>query len=344
MSLISEIRSQPEVLKRLLENIEEIRGVVREMRKQKAAFIFLAARGSSDNAGLYAKYLWGSANRLPLALAAPSLYSIYKESPRLSKCMVVGISQSGQSPDIVSVIKEGKKQGVMTLAITNDVNSPLANESDVVIDLLADQEKAVAATKTYTAELMTIALISALLNDDGARLEALHRVPDTISEALKLENEIIRITERYRFMKHCVVLGRGYNFATAFEWSLKLKELAYVAAEPYSTADFKHGPVAIVTQGFPVLAIAPGGLAFDNVLETLSALRKEVQADLLVISNQEQALTLSNSPIRLPEDLPEWLSPLVAIIPAQLFSYHLTRVKGFDTENPRGLAKVTLTV
>jgi glucosamine--fructose-6-phosphate aminotransferase (isomerizing) len=256
---------------------------------------------------------------------------------------VLGISQSGQSPDIVSVVAEGRRQGSPTLAITNDPDSPLAQAAEFVVDVCAGPEKAVAATKTYTAQLMTIAMLSAAAGDDGDRLADLQRVPELVEQALALDDAIERAVERYRYMEQCVVLGRGYNYATAFEWSLKLKELAYVVAEPYSSADFRHGPVAIVSRGFPVFAVVPDGAIFDDMLAFLSDLVVNRQVELLTISNREEALSLAYTPLRLPDGLPEWLSSIVSIVPAQLFCYHLTRAKGYDPESPRGLSKVTLT-
>ena len=343
MSIKSEIFSQPEVLSTILSDIGEIERVANEIRKRNITYVFLAARGTSDNAGLYAKYLWGAVNKLPLALAAPSLFSLYQSPPVMKDSIVVGVSQSGQSPDIIAVLEEGRKQGVITLAITNDTNSPLARVAEFVIDIAAGPEIAVAATKTYTAELMIIAILSTLLDKERTRLAELERVPDLISQVLKLDSDIERMAERYRYMQQCVVLGRGHNYATAFEWSLKLKEMAYVAAGPYSSADFQHGPIALVTQGFPVLAIAPKGAVYNNLMTLLTSLRNEYQTELVIISNEKEALSLAHSPIQLPVDLPEWLSPMVAIVPAQLFSFHLTHAKGFDAEKPRGLSKVTKT-
>lgn len=344
MSLRSEIFEQPLVLACLLKNqMEDVQEVARAIRARGVNYIFLAARGTSDNAGLYAKYLWGVFNRLPIALAAPSLFSMYGRPPALRNALVVGISQSGQSPDIVSVVAEGGRQGAPTLVITNDPDSPLAQAAEFVIDVGAGPEEAVAATKTYTAQLLAIAMLSVALGGESDRLAALQRVPALVQQALALDSTIKQVAERYRYMEQCVVLGRGYNYATAFEWSLKLKELAYVVAEPYSSADFQHGPVAIVSHGFPVFAVVPGGAVFDDMLALLSRLVDENQAELLVISDKEEALSLAHTPLRLPVDLLEWLSPLVSIVLAQLFCYHLTRAKGYDTEAPRGLSKVTLT-
>lgn len=343
MSLHSEIHSQPEVLAHLLEDMAQFELVVKEIRTKNPAYVFLAARGTSDNAGLYAKYLWGSINQLPMALAAPSLFSIYSSPPNVNNALVVGISQSGQSPDIVSVLEGGRQQGALTLAITNDVNSPLADTADLVINIGAGEEKAIAATKTYTAQLASIAMLSALLAEDSEKISELERLPGLIQQVLSLDTDIGRMAERYRYMQHCVVLGRGYNYATAFEWSLKLKELAYIVAEPYSSADFQHGPIAIVSQGFPVLAVAPRGAVFEDMLAQLTKLSQEHLAELLVISNDKRATSLAHSPISLPEDMPEWLSPIVTIVPAQLFCYYLACVRGLDPEQPRGLTKVTLT-
>jgi glutamine---fructose-6-phosphate transaminase (isomerizing) len=344
MTLHDEIFQQVEVLARLLEIQQaEITRIGHEIKKIDPSYVFLAARGTSDNAGRYANYLWGSVNELPVALAAPSLFTFYKKPPNLKGALVVGISQSGQSPDIVSVLNEAHRQGRPTLAITNSAGSPLAKAADFMIDIHAGEEKAVAATKTYTAELMAIAMLSAALSDDPQMSNNLKFVPGWAAEALDLDERVARIVERYRYMSRCVVIGRGYNYSTAFEWSLKLKELTYIVAEPYSSADFLHGPIAVVDQGFPILALAPQGKVFKEVVSLLARLRNELSAELLVISDQEEALSMAQSPLALPIGMPEWLSPLVAIMPAQLFAYHLTRTKGFDTESPRLIQKVTET-
>ena len=344
MSLRSEILEQPAVLERVLSSQRgRVGEIARTIQERGVRSIFLAARGTSDNAGLYAKYLWGYMNRLPVALAAPSLFTIYRTPPDLEDQLVVGISQSGQSPDIVSVLAEGRRQGALTLAITNDASSPLAEEAEMVLEIGAGTESAVAATKTYTGQLLAIAMLSAALRGDAALFEALESLPALIEETLALEEVIERAAQRYRYMDQCVVIGRGFNYATAYEWALKLKELTYVVADPYSPADFQHGPIAIVSQGFPVLAAAPTGAVFDDGLALLTRLVKENGAELLVVSNDQRALALARTPLALPADLPEWLSPLVAIVPAQLFCYHLTRAKGYDTEAPRQLVKVTRT-
>jgi glutamine---fructose-6-phosphate transaminase (isomerizing) len=344
MTLHSEIFEQPERLASLLDKQRQtVLEIANAIQSRNIQYAFLAARGTSDNAGRYANYLWGAHNGLPLALATPSLFTYYQSPPRLHGALVIGVSQSGQSPDIVSVIEEGKKQGCLTLAITNIPDSPLAQAADLVFDIQAGIEKAVAATKTYTTELMAIAMISAALNNSEARWNELASVSKWAEKTLALDKEIMQMTQRYRYMSHCVVLGRGFNYATAFEWALKLKELTYVSAEPYSSADFQHGPIAMVEGGFPILAVAPSGKVLDSMKDMLTRLRREKEAELVVISDDADTLALAQSPIQLPSDIPEWLTPLVSILPAQLYACHLTEVKGYDPETPRSITKVTET-
>lgn len=344
MGLKDEIFEQPLVLHQWLETqLPQAQRIAAAIRARPVEFVFLAARGTSDHAGVYAQYLWGALNRLPVAFAAPSLFTRYGDWPRLNNALVVGVSQSGQSPDVVSVIAEGRRQGAATLAVTNAPTSPLAQAAEYSLDVGAGVEKAVAATKSYTAELMALAALAVAMTDSAELLTALRRVPEAMAEALTLDSAIERIALEHSAMTHCVVLGRGYHYATALEWALKLKELAYVFADPYSAADFQHGPIAIIEPGFPVLALAPSGAVLADLLTLLHRLRDEHGARLLVLSDDETALGLGHSALRLPGQVPEWLMPLISIIPAQLFCYHLTRAKGYDTEAPRNLRKVTLT-
>ena len=344
MTLHSEIFEQPERLASLLDNQKQtVLEIAKAIQARNVQYAFLAARGTSDNAGRYANYLWGAHNQLPLALATPSLFTYYQSPPRLQNALVVGVSQSGQSPDIVSVLEEGRKQNCLTLAITNIPDSPLAKAADFVLDIQAGPEKAVAATKTYTAQLMAVAMLSAAMGGSEERWHELASVPKWAEQALTQDQEIARMSERFRYMSQCVVLGRGFNYATAFEWALKLKELTYVIAEPYSSADFQHGPIAMVEGGFPVLAVAPQGKVHDTMKEMLTRLRTQLNAEIVLISDDVDALTLAQSPIQLPPQIPEWLTPLVSILPAQLFACHLTTVKCYDTEKPRSITKVTET-
>lgn len=344
MSMYKEIFEQPACLRGLLEsqraNVEKI---VRAIQSQDIRFVFLTARGTSDNAGRYANYLWGAYNGLPVALATPSLFTYYQLPPNLSQALVVGISQSGKSPDIISVLEEGHHQGNLTLAITNAPESPLAEISDFVLDIGAGQELAVAATKSYTSQLMAIAMLSVALAGDRERWRELERASDWVNQTLNLDGMVQQSIQRYRYMQSCVVIGRGYNYATAFEWALKLKELTYVKAEPYSSADFLHGPVAMVSQGFPVMIVLPTGKMYPSMMELVQQLSNDLLAELVIISNSPQALSMAKSPFTIPNDVPEWISPMVSIIPAQLFAYHLALAKGHDADQPRLISKVTKT-
>jgi glucosamine--fructose-6-phosphate aminotransferase (isomerizing) len=345
MTLHEEIHEQPSCLQRLLKTQRKaVEAFAGRLNEKRVRFVYIAARGTSENAARYANYVWGINNGLPVALAAPSVFTYYNRAPQLDGALVVGISQSGRSPDIVSVLAEGKRQGCSTLAITNAVDSPLAGEADFVLNIEAGREHAVAATKTYTTELMAIAMLSAAMTGEESRWQDLLRVPDWVQTALAQDQLIAGKVHRYRPITSCVVLGRGYSFSTAHEWALKLKELTYVEAQPYSSADFLHGPIAMVDGGFPILAIAPGGAVFDSTMDVLLELRENRSAGLVVISDVESALSIAETALPCIAGTPEWLNPLVSIIPAQLFSYHLALAKGCDTESPRGIQKVTETM
>lgn len=340
--LYQEIHEQPEVLHRLL--IRETAGVQQlaaAIKQRNITHVVIAARGTSDNAGRYAQYLLGAVNGLTVALAAPSLFTLYKQPPRFGNALVLGISQSGKSPDIVAVLAEARRQGALTAAITNMADSDLAGEADYVVNLQAGPERSVAATKTYTGELMAIALLSATLADDASRLAALRQIPDTVATILA-DTPMTQIVLRYRFMRVCVVIGRGYNYATAFELALKLKELTYTMADPYSSADFLHGPLALVEHGFPAIVIAPSGAVLAEIQNFIQTL-KERNAEIMAISDDAETLALADVPVALPPGVPEWLSPIVAIVPGQLLALHLAHLRHYDPDQPRGLQKVTET-
>lgn len=341
--LYREIQEQPDAVRRLLEREgAAIQRIGAELRSRHITHVVIAARGTSDNAGRYAQYLLGSVNRLPVALATPSLYSVYGQPPRLEDALVIGISQSGQSPDIVGVVEEGARQGATTLALTNQPQSPLGEVATFVIPLHAGEERSVAATKTYTSELMALALLAASHAGDGEMLAKLELIPDQMRVTLEMNDGIARAAERYRYMRVCVVIGRGYNYATAFEIALKIKELSYVLAEPYSSADFMHGPVALVEEAFPTILIAPEGAMAVEMVEFVKTL-KERGAEVIAISDVQAVLELARVPLALPVSVPEWASPLVSILPGQLLAMHLANVRDYDVDHPRGLRKVTET-
>ncbi|MCL4859842.1 MAG: SIS domain-containing protein [Caldilineaceae bacterium] len=341
--LCKEIHEQPQVLRVVLDQERAaVQGLADAIRARDIHFVLIAARGTSDNAGRYANYLLGAVNRMPVALATPSLFSLYHQPPRLRKALVLGISQSGKSPDIVSVLAEAQRQGALTAAITNFADSDLAQHADHVIQLRAGVEQSLAATKTYTSELTAIALLSTLLADDGEMAAALSRIPDAVAGVLAVHDHVAEVAQRYRYMRYCVVIGRGYNYASAFELALKLKELTYTVAEPYSSADFQHGPMALIEPGFPVIVFAPTGLLLPEMRQFLHTLR-EREAEPIVVSDDAEALALARIALPLAATVPEWLSPITAIVPGQLFGLHLALARDYDPDRPRGLRKVTET-
>jgi glucosamine--fructose-6-phosphate aminotransferase (isomerizing) len=282
-----------------------------------------------------------------VGLATPSVVSLYGAEPRVGRALVIGISQSGESPDIVGFVEAAARQGAPTLAITNDPSSPLANAADYVLELAAGPELAIAATKTYTTSLLAIARLSLALHPDPAATAALAALPEAMDVALASEADVANLSDELvaasGSFDRCVVVGRGFEYATAREWALKLKELGQVFADPYSAADFRHGPIALVQPGIPALVLAPEGAAAEGQSDLLRDLR-DGGIETLVVADATETRALGRWSIPIPAGVPEWLRPVVSIVPAQLFAYHVTVARGLDPETPRGLTKVTRTV
>ncbi len=338
-----EIREQPEALARLLaRGRPTAEAIAAAIRRAQPRAVAIAGRGSSDNAARYAQYLFGAHNRLVVGLATPSLFTLYRTPPALGDTLVLAVSQSGASPDIVAVVEEARRQGALTVAITNAPGSPLARAAAHCLSLEAGEERAVAATKTYTAQLLALAMLSTALDPSEERWRELAAVPRQVERALALNAEAPARAARFRYAEHFVVIGRGFNYATAFELALKLKETSYVVAEPYSSADFLHGPVALIERGFPAVVIAPSGAVYEDVAALLDILA-EREAEVVGISDRAEFLARVGTPLPLPSGVPEWLSPLVAIVPGQLWAGALARERGLDPDQPRGLRKVTET-
>jgi len=342
--LEQEIAEQPRVLRRLIDDERRhIVEIARAIRGAQPRYAVIVARGTSDNAARYAQYTLGALAGLTVGLAAPSLTTIYQRTPRFDGALVIGISQSGRSLEPMHVLEQAHSQGaVMTLSITNDATSPLADVADYHIPLHAGAERSLAATKTYTAQIMALALLAAELSGTSEWEDALQHVPGWLEETFQMNERTRAAAARYTFMSHCVTLARGFNYCTGFELALKLKELTYVVAEAYSSADFHHGPKAIVQPGFPLIAIAPEGQGLHTMLESLGTFRAS-GADLAVISNASEALDGARLALPIPAGIPEWLTPMIAIAPGQLLAPGLSEARGIDVDAPRGLHKVTLT-
>jgi glucosamine--fructose-6-phosphate aminotransferase (isomerizing) len=274
--------------------------------------------------------------------ATPSLYTIYGQPPRLDAGLVIGISQSGASPDVVSVLLEARRQGRPTIALTNDPNSPLAMASAAVLPLEAGEERAVAATKTYLNSLGAVALLFTALGDDAVAREELRRMPELLERQIALSFESAPPIEEYSRAIGATVVARGVNYGTAFEIALKIRELSGLLVEAYSPADLMHGPIAAIQPDWPVILVAPTGPARPSVEEIVEPLR-ERGARVIAVSDAAAVLDRAHTKLPLVPDVPEWLSPLTAVIPGQVTAMRLAEQRGLDVDHPAGLQKITLT-
>jgi glucosamine--fructose-6-phosphate aminotransferase (isomerizing) len=338
----TEVREQPAVLARLLAaGRPAAEAIADDIHGHRPRFAMIAARGSSDNAARYGQYLFGIRNRMVAALATPSLFTQYHAAPSLSDALVIGISQSGRSPDIVEVVSEARRQGGITLAITNEPGSPLALAAEHVLELHAGAERAVAATKTYTAQVAALAILSAALRGGNDSWEDLDRLPELVQLAIDANAHAVQVARNYSEPTRLVVLGRGLNLSTALEITLKIKETTGIMADGYSSADFLHGPKAILDRSIPVLMVAPGKV-FDD-LDGVIHLVKEKGAPLIAISDRKEILEQADVALPLPQGMPEWLSPIVSVVPGQIWAMGLSLARGLHPDAPAGLTKVTET-
>lgn len=338
-----EIYQQPEVISSIVANEREAAAeVAGEILKRDVSFIVIAARGTSDHAAIYGKYLLEIANGFPVGLADPSVFTLYKSELRMDQALVIGISQSGEAADVAEYLEQSRKFGALTLGITNEAGSTLTRVADHVIFCNAGKEYGVAATKTYTSTLAALYMLSAFLNRDESRLDKLLACAEAMKTVLAIEEYIAMKAERYRYMREGHVISRGLNLCTALETALKMAETSYVALKAYSAADFLHGPIAAVDEGEPCFICAPPGKAFEAMLDVTRRL-KEIGAENVILSSEDDILSLARTPVKIDVRVDEELSPLVYIIPGQLLSYHLAVTRGHDPDRPRGLSKVTVT-
>ena len=351
--MLEEIREQPAALERTLASelkaIEELRS---RLQSHRPKLIVLAARGTSDNAALFGRYLLEVTTGIPVSSAAPSIYSLYKAPVDVRDALVVAISQSGESTDTNLVLEQAKAAGAITVGVTNEAESTLAKLADHAVLVRAGREKSVAATKTYTGQLLSFYLLAYAL---GAPIpvDGLKGLPQFANSALGLEADVAERAERYTFMTRALSIARGLNYANAFEFALKLMETCYVVAERFSAADLLHGPIAMVETMFPSFLFTPAGVTWPGMKEMLEKLQG-LKAETLVITDRSnrEACGMARRTICIPEalsgtgtDLPAdvW-TPIPYVVPAQMFAAHLAEQKGLDPDAPRTLSKVTLTL
>ncbi|MBW1597124.1 SIS domain-containing protein [Streptomyces sp. JJ38] len=337
-----EMAEQPAVLRRILtEGAPRIREVAERIAARAPRFVLLTARGTSDNAALYAKYLLEVLLGKPCGLTSMSTTTAYGARPDLTDCLVITVSQSGGSPDLVASTRAAREAGAITLAVTNNADSPLAEVSEFHIDVLAGPEEALPATKTYTAELLALYLfVEGLRGGDGAGRAA--ALPELAEQILARRDEVRALAGRYRFAERMVLTSRGYGYPTAKEAALKLMETSYIPALSYSGADLLHGPLAMVDNVSPVIAIVTDGKGGEALQPVLDRLRDR-GADLVVIGPKPQVDAASAGFVLPVDGVPEELQPVLEILPLQMLAYEVTIARGQDPDAPRALAKVTET-
>lgn len=341
--MMQEILEQPQALQRTL---DAERGHAREFRefalKHRFRLIVLVARGTSDNAALFGRYLLELTTGIPVSLCAPSIHTIYHAKLDLKETLVVGVSQSGEGADINLVLESARRQGACTIGITNEARSSMAGIVHETFLARAGRQRSVAATKTYTTQLLLLYLLAAALGKQ-ITLADISEIPHRAKEGLKHIPAIQELVERYRYMRQCVVVARGLNYANAFELALKLMETCYVVAERFSSADFLHGPIAMIERDFPVLIFMPPGKTFEELRRLLTRL-KGLRAETVVISSEAARLPGATRVLRAPGNIPEIYTPIPYIIPGQIFAASLAEVKGLDADKPRSLKIVTRTI
>jgi glucosamine--fructose-6-phosphate aminotransferase (isomerizing) len=365
--MLDEIQEQPEALRRTLKNtLDPVRLLAQEARQRDIDVVLLAARGTSDHAAIYGQYLFQYLNGIPVALATPSLHTLYGSSLHLHKAMVIGISQSGESPDIVEVVSMARAAGALTAGITNQEGSQLATTAEYPLYCHAGLERSVAATKTYTTTCAVLAMLAAFLPGGEALQEGIQQLPELVSAALQSEEHIAQLAQRYVYARDCIVLGRVFQYCTAREMALKLEETCYIVATPFSTADFRHGPAALAERGLPIILFTAPGNTVNEAQELLQWLRDQ-GADCLLITAEEDLLQYASTTVQLtlpplPQTVApftngsrssyaqqgrttvsELLAPIPYIIPGQLFAQYLALYKHLNPDHPRSLNKITRT-
>ena len=342
--MLQEIAEQPAALgKTIAEEGAKVARLGKYLRGRGIDLIVLVARGSSDNAALFGRYLLEIKTGIPVSLSAPSVHTLYRARLDLSRALVVGVSQSGAGEDINLVLENARAGGAYTVGITNEADSAMTGLVDETLLMHGGRERSVAATKTFTGQMLHFYMLASALAEGDAQRIDYAPIPEWTERALELKGAVAEMVERYVFMENCVVVGRGLLYANAYDMALKLMETCYVVAERFSSADFLHGPLAMVERHFPVVLFAQPGVTREAT-RALVARLKELRADTLAITEDAQIASACTRALRMPAGLDELLAPIPYIIPAQLFAAMLAACKGLDPDAPRSLSKVTRTL
>jgi glutamine---fructose-6-phosphate transaminase (isomerizing) len=341
--MLAEIAEQPAALARTIaEERAKIAKLGNLLNTRDIHLIVLVARGSSDNAALFGRYLLEITTGIPVSLSAPSVYTIYNAQLRLDHALVVGVSQSGEGEDINRVLESARRSGAYTIGITNEPRSTMTSLVDEILLTHGGPERSVAATRTFTGQMLLFYMLAAELARSAAPF-SYEVIPEFVSGALEQRPAITELVQRYVFMENCVVVGRGLAYANAYELALKLMETCYVVAERFSSADFLHGPLAMVERHFPVILFAPPGVMLPGVKSLIERLR-ELHADTLAVTSDLDAASMCTRSIVMSREIDEFHAPIPYIVPGQLFAALLAEAKGLNPDAPRSLSKVTRTL
>ena len=339
-----EIFEQPKVLASLkATNDSTLKNLVTDIKHRDIKLVYFAARGTSDHASIYASYLISTFVGLPTALALPSVVTAYDGKLNLKDALVIGVSQSGKAADVLAVMERAKQGGALTVAVTNDLASPMATFGDYHLYCNAGLEESVAATKTFTSQMYLLALLAGIWSGSEQLLGMLEKIPAAIEEELSyLPAEIDKIIQRYRYMEHGFVLARVTTMAVSLETMIKLQETNYVKMKGYAVSDFWHGPLAQVDEGTVVILYAAEGVVFENCREMLAKL-DSIGAEVILVSDNDEITAGRPLSFELPKTGCDCVSPFLFAVFAQMFACKLTAVKGRNPDAPRNLNKVTIT-
>lgn len=341
MLMLEDIMEQPEVVERILaEELSKIIEAGRAARERKISLVMAVGRGSSSNVAMQSKYIFEVIAGIPATIVSPSIFTAYKARLNLSSAMVIGISRSGETYETREVLRLARDQGAMTVSITEEERSPLATISDFMLNTRAGMEKAISSTKTYISQVAILYLLAAVITERRDLVEEIRRVPDIIRETLALNECIGELVKPYRYMTRCVVLGNGFNYATALETALKLEEICQISALSHSSAEFAHAAISLVGEGYPVMLYVPSGPTYPNMLRLARELEREMGAETILVSDRSELREVADSPIIIPVPVNELLSPMAFMVAGQLFAYNLAVQKSLNPDRPRGRRKI----
>ncbi len=341
--MLREIHEEPERVATLIERESAgLQKALQRFRESPPPLILVAGRGTSDNAATYGRYLFEHFAGIPVSGAALSLFTLYPAPMHLKDALAIGVSQSGESLDVASALQTARRAGAFTLAVTNNGGSSLAKVADHTVLLHARKERSVAATKTYVAELVAMAMISRALDGEPPQGE-IERLPHFIQAAIECESEVEQLARYYRYAPRCLCLARGFNYATAKEIALKLMETCYVGSTGMSAADFLHGPIAFVEEDTPVLSFVARGPTYQFMLDLTKRLERQ-GVDVLTFTNHKAILGHAALGVHCPIEAQEALTPIPFATLGQLFACHLALIRGVNPDAPRRLRKVTRTL